>query len=94
MRNSIQFYSIALAPSLTKSFKIILHILARHELDVFLLYLLTGDKNMNKYAHIVMKNTDPNCPILVTLLTLFYTFLCQTSAVLITASTKAVMTVT
>ena len=41
-----------------------------------------------------MKNTDPICPILVLPLTLFYTFLCQTSVVLITASTKPVIAIT
>ena len=49
---------------------------------------------MNKYAYTVMKNTDQICPILVTRLTLFYTFSCQTSVVLIMGSTKAVMAIT
>ena len=44
LKTSKQFYSIALAPSLTKFFKIVLHIVLRHELGVFLLYLPTSDK--------------------------------------------------
>ena len=43
---------------------------------------------------VVTKNTDPICLILLTRLTLLYTFLCQTSVVLITASTKAAMAIT
>ena len=49
---------------------------------------------MNKYGYTVMKNTDPICSILVTRLTHFYTFSYQTSVVLITGSTKAVMAIT
>ena len=39
-----------------------------------------------------MKNTDPICPILLTLLTHVYTF-SQMLVVLITASTKVAMTI-
>ena len=93
MRNSKQFCSISLAPSLTKCFKIVLYVLLRHELDVFLLYLPTWDKKMDKYAHRYGKYwpdlLDIRKPI-----NPFYTFSCQTSVVLITASTKAVMAIT
>ena len=48
---------------------------------------------MNKYAYTVMKNTDPIYPMLVIRLTLFTLFI-QTSVVMITALTKAVMDIT
>ena len=49
---------------------------------------------VGEWAYTVMKITDTICPILVTWLTLFYSFLCQTSVVLITGSKKAVMAIT
>ena len=44
LNEELQLYSIALSLSLRKSFKIVLHVLLRQELDVFLLYLPTFDK--------------------------------------------------
>ena len=79
----------------TKSFKIVLNVILRQELHVFLLYLPTCDKKMNKYAYTVMINTDPICPILGDPINPFLcTFLCQTSVVLIMGSMKTVMAIT